>query len=811
MPTFCQTLLLSLLVLTLSSSRITAADRVDFETEVLPLLQAHCFRCHGSQKQEGGLRLDRREALLAGGDSGPALDLEDPADSLILIRIQSADETIRMPQQSRKLLKHELEILQRWISDGGNGLRDVDDRVDHWAFQPIRSPRPPDTGDSSWPENAIDSFVWQQLRLHDLQPAPAADKHVLVRRLFLDLLGIPPTPDQLQLFLTDSSPDAYTRLVDSVLASPQFGERWGRHWLDLARYADSAGYEADVPRTIWRFRDWVIGSLNQDKPLDQFVIEQLGGDLLPAASIDAQLATGFHCNAMKDNGVRHESVFDRVNTTGAVFLGLTLECGQCHDHKTDPLTQREYYQLYAFFNSSQITPLDLSSDDIKQQRAVLQTQIAEIDKQLAETVKKIEQNLDQQIADRSLLREGLTDAILALFEIPADKRSKSDLTQLLTFFRLEDNRHKQLSESRDKLLEALPAADTSLALVESPQPTHLFIRGDHTQPGDLVEASTPAFLPPLEWDRAKRPQPNRADFGRWLVDHKNPLFARVTANRFWMRLFGAAIVEPENDFGIQTPRPRHYQLLNFLAAELQQTNSIKSFVRLLVTSASYRQSSQLQNRGGVPAGLFAGQQRLRLEAELLRDNALASSGLLVNQIGGPSVFPYQPEGILNFRATPASWTESTGANRYRRGMYTHIWRLTPHPMYTLFDGPELTTTCTRRTRSNVAVQALGLLNDPSFVECAQALAARLLVEAAGNEQRLDRLFVLCLGRQPTAEERELVMQLFIEQLQIFIADKQLAIAAVGDHTLANADLSTQAAWAAVSRAIMNLDEFVTRE
>jgi len=806
-----QSLALTLVALLAGTTTVTAAGKVHFESDVLPLLRAHCFRCHGKAKQEAGLRLDLRQAALAGGENGPVMVPGKPAESMLIERIRSIDDSARMPLESRQLREEEISVLERWIAAGMPGLRDVDDTGEHWAFQPIVSPPIPDTPGTRWPRNPIDSFIWQQLHQQDLQPAPRADARVLARRLFLDLVGIPPTPGQLAAFLDDSSPAAYEQLVDRLLGSPHFGERWGRHWLDVARYADSAGYEADIPRRIWHYRDWVIRAFNQDMPLDQFVIEQIGGDQLEKATDMMRVATGFHCNAIQDGGVRHESVFDRVNTTGAVFMGLTFECGQCHDHKTDPLTQKEYYQLYAFFNTGMITPLDLGDEESKKQRAEANASVAAIDTRLAEIEKEIEAGMDQLVAARRENKEGLSEGIFALFDIPPTQRSMTDLTQLVTFFRLEHAEHKRLLESRPGLLAGLPEADTTLVMAHSPQATHLFVRGDHTQPGEQVQSSIPAFLHPLQWEKENRPHPNRADLGRWIVDHENPLFARVTANRFWMRLMGRPIVETENDFGVQTPRPRHHQLLDQLAAQLQQSNSIKRFIRLVVTSATYQQSSEFRYRRGIPDGLFLGQQRLRLEAEILRDNALAASGLLVNRVGGRSVFPYQPEGILAFRATPATWTESSGPDRYRRGMYTHIWRLTPHPMLTLFDGPGMTTSCTRRTRSNVAVQALGLLNDPTFVEAARAMGARLIEEAATDEQRIGRLFLLCLGRRPSEQEQQLAGQLYATQLAIFQENQDLAAAAVGEYHRPGMNLATQAAWVAVSRTIMNLDEFITRE
>lgn len=699
---------------------VTHAVTVSYETDVLPILRAKCYRCHSGRRQEGSLQLDLRNAVLRGGDSGPGLVPGDKEKSLIWQRIVTKEVAERMPLDAARLNEAEIDVISKWIDAGVPGLKDASEQA-HWAFQTLpRQIELPRVKDVTWVRNSIDRFVLAEIEKHDLSVAPPAEPARLVRRLHFDLVGLPPAPNVVSTFCSHPSDSAYLRMVDRLLSAPQFGERWGRHWLDLARYADSGGYEADLPRTIWPYRDWVINAFNSDKPIDTFVIEQLGGDLLKNATDQTRIATGFHANAMLDNGVRHEAVFDRVNTTGAVFLGLTLECAQCHDHKTDPISQKEYYQLYAFFNSSFARPVEL--------------------------------------------------------------------------------------ETRGALTK-----NTSLTLVHEDQQTHIFLRGDHNKPGEVVESQVPAFLRGIGAETQPGRPWNRADLGRWLVHPDHPLYARVTANRIWMRLLGGAIVDSENDFGMQTPRPRHLALLDYLALELQSRNSFKDLIRLVVTSATYRQSSDFVYRKGKPTRFFVGQRRLRLEAELLRDNALSVSGLLVNRIGGPSVFPAQPEGILQFRATPATWTESTGDDRYRRGMYTHHWRLTQHPLFTLFDGPDVTTACTRRTRSNVAVQSLALLNDPSFLEPAQALAGKLVRERHRTDERIDELFLRCLGRRPSEKEEHLVSELLVTQKAIFARHPQSAAITVGPYKVDECSETIQAAWVGVCRSIMNLDEFITRE
>ena len=731
---------------------------IEYGQDIRPILAARCFGCHGSRKQAGGLRLDIRARALAGGDHGAVIVIGNSQRSALIARVSATRDADRMPPQGAPLTAAEIERLRDWIDQGARGIPQqthASSAAEHWAFQPIHPPQHPATSDRNWPRNGIDTFILSQLEAHNLRPAPAASRSTLIRRLYLDLLGLPPAWSRVSQFLADPRPDAYERLVDELLASPRYGERWGRHWLDLARYADSAGYESDQPRLIWAYRDWVINALNSDMPFDQFVTEQLAGDLLPGATHTQRVATGFHCNAMLDPGVRQESILDQVNTTGAVFLGLTTGCAQCHAHKTDPLTQREFYQLYAFFNETSIAKLPIGHDQPMRSVAV--------------------------------------------------KSPQADAT-------------------------AKPPQQTTLVLQHSPQPTHIFIRGDHANLGARVGPGFPEFLPPASGavpaaaaqTSPSQPALTRLDLAAWLMSHEHPLTARVTANRIWQRFFGLGLVETENDFGLQTPRPRHGALLDYLACELRGDTAgswrgLKAIHRLIVTSATYRQSSKRraeladQDPGN---RLLSRQRRLRLEAELIRDVSLSSAGLLSHRLGGPSVFPHQADGILINRATPAEWKTSSGLDRYRRGMYTWIWRLTPHPHGPLFDTPDGVTACTRRERSNVPVQALTLLNDPTFVEAAQALAAKLVTAdtTVPDAERIRRLYRTCLSRPPSDVETKLLQTLVTQQRRTFTQHPQQAVLATGGLPMTtDRDAIELACWIVASRVIMNLDEFITRE
>ncbi|MBI1916972.1 MAG: PSD1 domain-containing protein [Planctomycetes bacterium] len=731
-------------------------DRVDFSRDVLPILSKNCFPCHGPDEQarKAELRLDTREGALR--TSNPVIRPGNSAASELVRRISRPTAAGRMPpaRAKRQLNPNEIRLLRRWVDEGAVWS-------EHWAFQTPQRPKLPRIRDSAWPRNAIDTFVRARLESQGLQPSPEATKEVLLRRVTLDLIGLPPTPDERAAFLADNSSTAYDRVVDRLLASPQYGERWGRHWLDAARYADSDGFEGDAPRTVWKYRDWVIAAMNDDLPFDQFTIKQLASDLLPAASTADRIATGFLLNSPQDGRsepARLDAVVERVNTLGSVFLGLTLGCAQCHAHKFDPLSQREYYQLFAFVNAADEFLLEFAPAEQLARRDALKAQLAAL---VAER-------------DAYVARRGASKAV-------------------------NDVGYQERSRTIDELKAKIPHIDSALVLTApaTPRPTRIFVRGEYTQPGATVTPDVPQCLPPLP--RGAR---TRLELARWLVSPQQPLTPRVTVNRIWQQFFGRGLVETENDFGTQGARPTHPELLDWLATEfVRQGWRLKALHRLIVGSATYRQASHRRadlERIDPENRLLARQSRLRLEAEVIRDAVLATSGLLSTKIGGPSVFPFQHDGIMLNRATPAPWIVSPGADRFRRGMYTHYWRLTPHPQLQTFDAPDTLTACTRRRPSNTPLQALTLLNDPTFVECAESLARRLIGNGPGTDNdRIDRAFRLCLGRTPVALERKLLTDVLTTARARFAAS--------------NAKVVERAAWTQVTRVLINLDEFITRE
>ncbi len=741
----------------------------------------------------------------------------------------------------------------------------------HWAFVPPVRLRPPAVNDRPWPRNPIDLFILARLERERLSPSPEADRVTLARRLSLDLIGLPPTPAEVDRFVNDRSPDAYEQLVDRLLASPHYGERWGRHWLDLARFADSNGYSIDAPRSIWKYRDWVIQALNRDLPFDQFTIEQLAGDLLPGATLDQKIATGFHRNTQinQEGGIdpeqfHVESVMDRVNTTGTAFLGLTIGCAQCHDHKFDPISQKEYYRFLAFFNNTvedghgKATPEGMleipgefeNPENLQKEWEETQGDLGRFLDGRGNEVLKWERSLseEQQQKLKPVLREAL--------KLSWRQRTISQKRAAYAAFRPDDPEFK----SRDKKLSKLEKRETkpvtTLFMIERPEPrpSFVFIKGDFTRKGERVTPGVPAILPPLigaeergegqaatpasSLDGAREAEasrlPNRLDLARWIVDPHNPLTARVIVNRVWQQYFGRGLVETENDFGTQGSPPTHPELLDWLAKEFTLPTpeaaprtapgaarawSLKHLHRLIVTSATYRQSSHARSdlsRLDPNNRLLARQSRLRLDAEIVRDVGLKASGLFNDRIGGPSVFPPQPDGVMKLGQLKRDWTTSVGPERYRRGMYTHYWRATPHPALAVFDAPDAFSTCTRRLRSNTPLQALTLLNDQAFLEFARALALRVLREAT-PAGRIDLAFRLCLSRHPAPDEKQCLLALLDrERAAVGKAPPAQAGAATGAASSSpkppeQIDPQQLAAWTTVSRVLLNLDETITRE
>jgi len=622
----------------------------------------------------------------------------------------------------------------------------------------------------------IDRFVMARLQRERLKPSPRADKVTLIRRLSLDLIGLPPTPAEVDAFLADRSPDAYDTLVERLLASPQYGEHWARRWLDGARYADTNGFEKDSPRVIWKYRDWVINAFNADLPFDQFTIEQIAGDMLPNATTEQKIATGFHRNTMinQEGGVdqeqfRWEAIVDRMNTTGTVFLGLTVRCAQCHDHKYDPISQKEYWSLFAILNNADEPTLELAPPEQIAKRNRIRKQIAALDKQLK--------------------------------ALPA-----------------KDNRRAGLMEQIAALRKQEPKIVSTMVMQEraTPRVTHRRIRGDYLNNAEAVQPGTPAILPPLP----KGTKPNRLALARWLVSKENPLTARVIMNRVWQAYFGRGIVETAEDFGTRGARPTHPKLLDWLASEfMRQGWSMKAMHRLIVHSATYQQASRLtpKLRAKDPENrLLARGPRFRVDAEVIRDIALRASGLLVEKIGGPSIFSPQPPGVTSLSYGALKWNTATGPDRYRRGLYTFIKRTTPYPAFVVFDATSRETCIVRRDRSNTPLQALTTLNDLVFVEAARALALRTLQEGGETpEQRLEYAFRRCLARRPDRHEARTLLEFWQQQRQTFAADaKRAALVALGDSKSTPAKgvtTSELAAWTVVARVLLNLDETITKE
>jgi mono/diheme cytochrome c family protein len=838
-----------------------ADEPVDYLREVKPIFTKHCVMCHGPAKQRADLRLDTAAHLMDGGNSGPALVPGKSADSRLIQALTGVKDVKQMPPDDRPQLgKPEIALLKAWIDQGAKAPPKEDVATEgtgsaHWSFKTPVRPVLPSVKNERWIKNPIDRFILARLEKEGVTPSPEASRATLIRRLSLDLTGLPPSPAEVDAFVNDRDPDAYDKVVERLLASPHYGERWARHWLDLARYADSNGFNIDAPRTIWPYRDWVITALNRDLPFDRFVIEQIAGDLLPGASVEQKVATGFHRNTLlnQEGGIdleqfRVESIVDRVNTTGAVFLGLTIGCAQCHDHKYDPVSQKEYYQLFAFFNNCDEPNLPLPTAEQTKQLGQHRAKVAALQKML--------QGLDNASPKRQKAwEEALTPRTRAMLpahlkdivDKPDYQRTKAEKQLLTAHFRMLDQLPQATAGIGDPLLGGFvglttlaghahlvsfrltvekrladlkkkePAITTTMVVQERavPRETYIQLGGDFLRKGKRVMPGVPGILHTLPASDGARAA-NRLDLARWVVDPRNPLTARVVINRYWQHYFGLGIVETENDFGLQGTPPSHPELLDWLANEfIDRGWSMKAMHRLIVTSATYRQSSKARPdlASADPRNrLLARQNRLRLEAEGVRDAALAVSGLLVPKVGGPSVFPPQPEGVFAFTQVQREWKPSTGPDRYRRGLYTYFWRSAPHPALMAFDAPDSTSTCTRRNRSNTPLQALTLLNDRAFYEFAQALAVRVLTECSGDDaERVRHAFHLCLARAPSEAEQQRLVTLLSRLQESLASDaaeaKRLAPPALPPGVAPN----QAAAWTLVSRVLMNLDEFITRE
>ena len=758
-----------------------AAGVPDFQRDIRPILSNICYKCHGPDEAErkggkdgsGGLRLDTEEGARAALDDGAALVPGHPEKSALVERIKTSDKDDLMPppKSGRKLSPKEIELLEAWVKSGGKYEK-------HWSYEKPRRPAVPEVNAKAWVRNGVDAFILARLEKEGLAPQPEADRLALARRAALDLTGLPPTPEEADAFAQDKAPDAYERYVDRLLASPAYGEHWARQWLDLARYADSAGYADDPGRTIWGYRDYVIRAFNANLPFDQFTIEQLAGDLLPGATDEQLIATAFHRNTMTNNEggtndeeFRNAAVVDRANTTMSVWMGTSFACAQCHTHKYDPITNAEYFQVFAFLNNTQDADrkdeapvLGFYTDEQKPQRAQWEAEIATLEAKLKAAPAPAAQP------------DGAAPA-------PTDDR-KADEKRIAAL-------RKQLADMKKITVPVMRDLEAG-----KQRKTRVQLRGNYLALAEEVKEGVPAAFPPLS---AAAPK-NRLTLARWLVDDANPLTPRVTANRFWESIFGTGIVRTSEEFGAQGELPSHPELLDWLATELVREKwDVKKFLRLLVTSAAYRQSSkvtpELTERDPDNRLLSRG-PRFRLSAEMVRDQALAASGLLSRKMHGPPVRPPQPNlGLSAAFGGGLDWKNSTGEDAHRRALYTEWRRTAPYASLATFDAPNREVCTLRRNQSNTPLQALVTLNDPVYLEAAQALARRMTAGAGTAAEKATRGFRLCVTRPPTARETARLIALHDETLAYFIGAAP-----------AGADVPDLAAWTTVANVLLNMDE-----
>ncbi len=996
---------------------------VDFVRDIQPILSESCYHCHGSDTAEGGVRWDRKSALI-GGDSGEISVVPGkPHEGTLLARLRGEEELMPPEDEGEPLTDEQIALIERWIEQGAKWPEDAQGEIEgpsHWSLIAPQLHETPKTQDNNWSRNSIDSFVLARLEKEGLKPSPEADRYTLVRRLYLDIIGVPPSIEQVDEFVNDKRPDAYERLVDKLLASPQYGERWARMWLDLARYADTQGYEKDNRRSIYRYRDWVISAFNRDLPFDQFTIEQIAGDMLPAATTEQYIATAFHRNTMTnteggtdDEEFRNAAIVDRVNTTGQVWLGLTVACAQCHSHKYDPLTQREYYELYAFLNQTAdndqpnespviATPLGevigeidtlmvkayhlrqklntASSPELDKAQAAWAKKLAddgptappklatwqtigpfttdsygetlstqfppefEIDltktyriakkskeegseeteqapadgaettdskpeekteevelawKESPELVdnkvhelkgdyaafyfyRTIEAEVpgpldlsfgsddsikvwlngrvvhDKQIGRSAFpdqdrvpvqLREGenrllvkvvnatgkggfffralggkLPENVVQIAGITPEKRKLQQQEVLNSYYRTIAPSLKPL---RDELFEAESMLQTIRAKSGGPttpimrelddyqkRDTHVLVRGSFLTKGPAVEPGVPASLHAMP----EGAEMNRLGLAKWLIDKNNPLTARVMVNRFWEKMFGRGLVHTSEDFGTQGTPPSHPELLDRMAIDfMEQGWSMKQLVKRIAMSATYRQSSRATPElleKDVDNILLARGPRFRLEAEMVRDQALAASGLLSKKMFGESVMPPQPPGIWQVVYSGDKWETSQGEDRYRRGLYTFWRRTSPYPSMIAFDATSREICTVKRTRTNTPLAALVTLNDPVYIEAAQALARATVTEGGATlEERATYAFRSTLVRPPKPAELQRILSLYHSELTYYRENsedaKLLATEGLGEAP-SELDIHELAAWTVVANVLMNLDEALTK-
>ncbi len=824
------------LVALLGAARLPAADAprpVDYSREVQPILTAHCYACHGPDEgqRKAKLRLDVRDSAVK-----KAIRPGDAAHSPLVERILSKDPEEVMPPPGKKepLSAAQIDVLRRWIDQGAKF--DI-----HWAYvKPTRPALPSFNRDPkgsvrrAWVRNPVDAFVAAGQEAHGFSAAPEADRVTLIRRLSFDLIGLPPTPQEVDAFVNDRSPEAYEKLVDRLLASEHYGERMATYWLDAVRYADTGGYHSDNHRDVWLFRDYVINAFNANKRFDQFTIEQLAGDLLPSPTNEQRIASGYNrlLQTTEEGGAQPKEytakyAADRVRNASAVWLASTMGCCECHNHKFDPFTTKDFYSFEAFFA------------DIQEKAVGRQDQTPIMTPETEVQLKKLDADVTRLKAEMARPRPEL-DAAQAKWEekAKADKKLPKPVVDALTVEPAKRtpqqkqtlaNHYRTVAPELEPLRKELAAAQgrhdalmktvptTLVSTSVAPRVVRILPRGNWMDDsGEVVKPAVPSFLAALDTHGRRA---TRLDLAKWLVAPDNPLTARVFVNRLWKICFGQGIVKSLDDFGIQGSLPSHPQLLDWLAVEFVESGwDVKHMLRLLVTSNAYRQSSVAtkQQLEKDPANVWLARQgRFRLDAEMVRDNALEVSGLLSRKVGGPSVKPYQPAGYWSFLNFPVrEWHADKAPDLYRRGLYTYWCRTFLHPSLLAFDAPTREECTVDRTRSSTPLQALVLLNDPIYVEAARVFAEHIIRDGGQDTAaRLDWAYRRAVSRHVKPEEVKLLTALYEKHRAEFRADRAGAekAVAVGQWRVPkDVDTAELAAWTSVARVILNLHETITR-
>jgi cytochrome c553 len=808
-------------------------SKVDFNRDIRPIFAEFCYQCHGpdDNKRKADLRLDLKGHLFADRDGTVLVSPRDLKKSELFARVISKDADEQMPPRDKgeALSSAQIDLLRRWIEQGAAWKG-------HWAYEKLARPDTPTAEASSFVRNEVDRFVSRRLTSQGLKPANVADRATLIRRLSFDLTGLPPTWKEVTEFVADKRPDAYEKLVDRLLASPHYGERMSAYWLDIVRYADTGGYHSDNGRDVWMYRDYVIRAFNSNKPFDQFTIEQLAGDLLPKPTVEQRVASGYNRLLMttEEGGAQAKEytakyAADRVRNVSGVWMGATMGCCECHNHKYDPLTTKDFYSLAAFFADVQERAVGrqaqtrLPSPEQTAALAKSDAGIAKLKKVIATATPALAAAQSDWEAKLTVAARNKTPKnVKPLLAVAADKRNAKQKAAIATYYRsiapLLAETRKQLAGATAQRAAVDRQIPTSLiSTTGKPRTMRILARGNWLDDsGEVVLPAVPASLGTL--DIGKR-RGTRLDLARWFVSKDNPLTARVFVNRIWKLSFGQGLVKSIDDFGTQGEMPSHPELLDWLSGEFIASGwDIKKLHKLMVMSGTYRQSSNtppaLRERDPYNA-LLARQNRFRLDAEMVRDNAIAVSGLLARKIGGKSVRPYQPAGYwahLNF--PKRTYKHDVGESQYRRGLYTWWQRTFPHPSLLAFDAPSREECTAERSRSNNPLQALVLLNDPTYVESARTLAERIVKEGGKTPaSRVTFTIRTCLSREPLPAEIEILTQLYVEHEKQYQADPQSAaqLLAIGLHPVAkDASKPELAAWTSVARTVMNLHEAIMR-